>query len=320
MMNNKIAIIGSGMIGGTIAHLIGLKNLGDVILLDIAEGIAQGKALDIAQSSSVSGFDIKLTGTQSYQSIHNADVCIITAGKPRKPGMSRHDLLSINLKVIEKVGEAIKNYAPNAFVICITNPLDVMVWALQKFSALPSHMVVGMAGVLDSARLKKFLSDELNVSIHDISTFVLGGHGDTMVPLAKYTSVSGIPLLDLVKRGWLTKEKMEEIFDRTRKGGGEIVNLLKDGSAYYAPAASAILMAESYLHDQKRVLPCAAYLKGEYNTSDLYIGVPAVIGSKGVERIIEIDLSKIEEKDFIKSVSAVDHLCKTCADIAPNLK
>ena len=320
MARNKIALIGSGMIGGTLAHLAGLKELGDIVLFDIAEGIPEGKALDIAESSPVDGFDAKLTGTQSYEAIKGADVCIVTAGIARKPGMSRDDLLGINLKVMEQVGAGIKKYAPNAFVICITNPLDAMVWALQKFSGLPKNMVVGMAGVLDSARFRYFLADEFKVSVDDVTAFVLGGHGDSMVPLTRYSTVAGIPLTDLVKMGWLTKDRLEEIVDRTRKGGGEIVALLKTGSAYYAPAASAITMAESYLRDKKRVLPCAAALKGEYGVKDMYVGVPVVIGANGVERVIEIDLNKSEQKMLDKSVEAVAELCEACKAIAPNLK
>ncbi len=320
MARNKIALIGAGMIGGTLAHLAGLKELGDVVLFDIAEGLPQGKALDIAESSPVDGFDSHLSGAQSYEAIKDADVCIITAGIARKPGMSRDDLLGINLKVMEQVGAGIKKYAPGAFVICITNPLDAMVWALQKFSGLPKNKVVGMAGVLDSARFRYFLAEEFDVSVEDVTAFVLGGHGDSMVPLARYSTVAGIPLTDLVKMGWLTKERLNEIVDRTRKGGGEIVGLLKTGSAYYAPAAAAISMAESYLRDKKRVLPCAAALKGEYGVKDMYVGVPVVIGSNGVERIIEIDLNKSEQKMFEQSVGAVADLCEACAGIAPNLK
>jgi malate dehydrogenase len=320
MARKKIALIGSGMIGGTLAHLASMKELGDVVLFDIAEGIPEGKALDIAESSPVDGFDSKLSGTQSYEAIEGADVCIITAGVPRKPGMSRDDLLGINLKVMEQVGAGIKKYAPNAFVICITNPLDAMVWALQKFSGLPKNMVVGMAGVLDSSRLRHFLADEFDVSVQDVTAFVLGGHGDTMVPLAKYSTVAGIPLPDLVKMGWTTEARVEEIFDRTRKGGGEIVALLKTGSAYYAPAASAISMAESFLKDKKRILPCAASLKGEYGYKDLYVGVPVVIGAGGVERVIEVELSKSDEDAFNKSAQSVVDLCEVCAGIAPNLK
>ncbi|WP_018855751.1 malate dehydrogenase [Rhizobium sp. 42MFCr.1] len=320
MARNKIALIGSGMIGGTLAHLAGLKELGDIVLFDIADGIPQGKGLDIAQSSPVEGFDANLTGASDYSAIEGADVCIVTAGVPRKPGMSRDDLLGINLKVMEQVGAGIKKYAPNAFVICITNPLDAMVWALQKFSGLPANKVVGMAGVLDSSRFRLFLSQEFNVSVQDITAFVLGGHGDTMVPLARYSTVGGIPLTDLVTMGWVTKERLEEIIQRTRDGGAEIVGLLKTGSAYYAPAASAIEMAESYLKDKKRVLPCAAQLTGQYGVKDMYVGVPTVIGAGGVERVIEIDLNKAEKEAFDKSVAAVAGLCEACINIAPALK
>ncbi|MBL4892796.1 MAG: malate dehydrogenase [Rhizobiaceae bacterium] len=320
MARNKIALIGSGMIGGTLAHLAGLKELGDVVMFDIAEGLPEGKALDIAESAPVDGFDVKLSGTQSYEALEGADVCIVTAGVARKPGMSRDDLLGINLKVMEQVGAGIKKYAPNAFVICITNPLDAMVWALQKFSGLPKNKVVGMAGVLDSSRFRHFLAEEFDVSVQDVTAFVLGGHGDSMVPLARYSTVAGIPLTDLVKMGWLTKARLDEIIDRTRKGGGEIVALLKTGSAYYAPAASAITMAESYLRDKKRVLPCAAALKGEYGVKDMYVGVPCVIGANGIERVIEIDLNKTEQKMFDSSVGAVAELCDACREIAPNLK
>lgn len=320
MARNKIALIGAGMIGGTLAHLAASKELGDVVLFDIAEGIPEGKALDISQANAVDGQDSNLKGTQSYEAIKGADVCIITAGVARKPGMSRDDLLGINLKVMEQVGAGIKKYAPNAFVICITNPLDAMVWALQKFSGLPKNKVVGMAGVLDSSRFRHFLAEEFDVSISDVTAFVLGGHGDTMVPLVRYSTVGGIPLPDLIKMGWTTKEKLDAIVDRTRKGGGEIVGLLKTGSAYYAPAASAILMAESYLRDKKRVLPAAAALQGEYGVKDMYVGVPTVIGANGIERIIEIDLSKSEQKMFDKSVNAVAELCEDCKGIAPKLK
>jgi len=320
MARNKIALIGSGMIGGTLAHLAGLKELGDIVLFDIADGIPQGKGLDIAQSSPVEGFDSSLTGASDYAAIEGADVCIVTAGVPRKPGMSRDDLLGINLKVMEQVGAGIKKYAPNAFVICITNPLDAMVWALQKFSGLPKNKVVGMAGVLDSSRFRLFLSQEFNVSVKDVTAFVLGGHGDTMVPLARYSTVAGIPLPDLVQMGWTTKEKLEQIIQRTRDGGAEIVGLLKTGSAYYAPAASAIEMAEAYLKDKKRVLPCAAHLSGQYGVKDMYVGVPTVIGAGGVERIIEIDLNKGEREAFDKSVAAVAGLCEACIEIAPSLK
>jgi malate dehydrogenase len=320
MARNKIALIGSGMIGGTLAHLIGLKELGDVILFDIAEGIPQGKGLDIAQSSPVDDFDVNLTGVNSYEGIAGADVCIVTAGVARKPGMSRDDLIGINLKVMEQVGAGIKKYAPNAFVICITNPLDAMVWALQKFSGLPANKVVGMAGVLDSARFRYFLAAEFSVSVEDVTAFVLGGHGDTMVPLTRYSTVAGIPLTDLVKMGWLTKDRLEEIVQRTRDGGAEIVGLLKTGSAYYAPASSAVQMAEAYLKDKKRVLPCAAHLTGQYGVKDMYVGVPTVIGAGGVERIIEIDLNKAEQTMFDKSVNSVKSLCDTCKTLAPSLK
>jgi malate dehydrogenase len=320
MARNKIALIGSGMIGGTLAHLAALKELGDVVLFDIAEGIPQGKALDIAQSAPVDGFDAELTGANDYAAIEGADVCIVTAGVPRKPGMSRDDLLGINLKVMEQVGAGIKKYAPDAFVICITNPLDAMVWALQKFSGMPKNKVVGMAGVLDSSRFRHFLADEFDVSVEDVTAFVLGGHGDSMVPLARYSTVAGIPLPDLVKMGWVTKKRLEEIIQRTRDGGAEIVGLLKSGSAYYAPAASAISMAEAYLKDKKRVLPCAAHLAGQYGVKDMYVGVPTVIGAGGVERVIEIDLNKTEKAAFDKSVGAVAGLCEACIAIAPNLK
>ncbi|OHV83493.1 malate dehydrogenase [Ensifer sp. LCM 4579] len=319
MSRNKIALIGSGMIGGTLAHLAALKELGDIVLFDIADGIPQGKGLDIAQSSPVEGFDASLTGASDYAAIEGADVCIVTAGVPRKPGMSRDDLLGINLKVMEQVGAGIKKYAPNAFVICITNPLDAMVWALQKFSGLPKNKVVGMAGVLDSSRFRLFLAEEFKVSVKDITAFVLGGHGDTMVPLARYSTVAGIPLPDLVQMGWTTKEKLDQIIQRTRDGGAEIVGLLKTGSAYYAPAASAIEMAEAYLKDKKRVLPCAAHLSGQYGVNDMYVGVPTVIGAGGVERIIEIDLNRGEKEAFDKSVAAVAGLCEACINIAPSL-
>lgn len=319
MARNKIALIGSGQIGGTLAHLIGLKQLGDVVMFDIAEGVPQGKSLDIAQSSPVDGFDSRLSGANSYEAIDGADVCIVTAGVPRKPGMSRDDLLGINLKVMELVGSGIKKYAPNAFVICITNPLDAMVWALQKSSGLPQKKVVGMAGVLDSARFRYFLADEFNVSVEDVTAFVLGGHGDTMVPLVKYSTVAGIPLPDLVKMGWTSQARLDEIVDRTRNGGAEIVNLLKTGSAYYAPAASAIAMAESYLLDKKRVLPCAAWLNGEYGMKDIYVGVPVVIGAKGVERVVEIELAGKDRAAFDKSAGSVQTLIDACKKIAPDL-
>jgi malate dehydrogenase len=319
MARAKIALIGAGQIGGTLAHLVGLKELGDVVLFDIAEGVPQGKALDLAQSSPVDKFDSAMSGTQAYKDIKGADVCIITAGVARKPGMSRDDLLGINLKVMEQVGSGIKKYAPNAFVICITNPLDAMVWALQKFSGLPKHMVCGMAGVLDSARFRYFLAEEFQVSVEDVTAFVLGGHGDTMVPLTRYSTVAGIPLPDLIKMNWTTKKKLDDIVQRTRDGGAEIVSLLKTGSAFYAPAASAVEMAEAYLKDKKRVLPCAAYLKGEYGVKDMYVGVPTVIGAKGIERVIEIDMNRTEQKMFNASVDAVKGLCDACKEIVPAL-
>ena len=319
MARNKIALIGAGQIGGTLALLGGLKELGDIVLFDIMEGIPQGKALDIAESSPVHGFDAKFVGTQSYESIEGADVVIVTAGVPRKPGMSRDDLLGINLKVMEQVGAGLRKYAPGAFVICITNPLDAMVWALQKASGLPKHMVIGMAGVLDSSRFRYFLAEEFGVSVEDVTAFVLGGHGDTMVPLARYSTVAGIPLPDLVKMGWTTQERLDKIIQRTRDGGAEIVNLLKTGSAFYAPAASAIEMAASYLRDKKRVLPCAAYLNGQYGLKDIYVGVPVVIGAKGAERIVEVQFDKEERVMFDKSVAAVQGLIEACIKIAPDL-
>ena len=319
MKRNKIALIGSGQIGGTLAHLAGLKELGDIVLFDIADGIPQGKALDIAESSPISSFDCNIIGTSKYEHISNADVCIVTAGVPRKPGMSRDDLLSINLKVMKLVGEGIKKYAPNSFVICITNPLDAMVWALQKFSTLPAENVVGMAGVLDSGRFAYFLSQEFNVSVKDVQTFVLGGHGDTMVPLLRYSTIGGIPIPDLIEMGWSSQKKMDEIVQRTRDGGAEIVALLKTGSAYYAPAASAINMAESYLKDQRRVIPCAAYLTGQYGYNDIYVGVPTVIGNKGVEKIIEINLNETEKINFSKSVGSVQKLIQDCKKIDTDL-
>jgi len=319
MARNKIALIGAGMIGGTLAHLAGLKELGDVVLFDIAEGLPDGKALDLAQSSPVERFDSKLRGTNDYADIKGADVVIVTAGLARKPGMSRDDLLEINLKVMSQVGAGIKKYAPKAFVICITNPLDAMVWALQKASGLPRNMVVGMAGVLDSARFRLFLAEEFDVSVEDVTAFVLGGHGDTMVPLPRYSTVAGIPLTDLIKMKWLTKKRLDEIVKRTCDGGAEIVGLLKTGSAYYAPASSAITMAESYLKDKKRVLPCAAYLNGEYGVKGLYVGVPVVIGAKGMERVVEIDLDGSERDEFMNSVEAVKGLVEACKKISPKL-
>ena len=315
MARKKIALIGSGQIGGTLAHLVGLKELGDVVLFDIAEGIPQGKALDIAQLSPVEGFDAKYSGTSDYKDIEGADVVIVTAGVPRKPGMSRDDLLEINLKVMSQVGAGIKKYAAESFVICITNPLDAMVWALQKFSGVKPDKIVGMAGVLDSARFRYFLAEELKVSVEDVTAFVLGGHGDDMVPLVRYSTVAGIPLPDLVKMGWTTQEKLDAMVERTRKGGGEIVNLLKTGSAFYAPAASAIAMAESYLKDKKRVLPCAAYLTGQYGVTDMFVGVPIVIGQNGVERIVEVAFSGEEKAMFEKSVTSVRGLVEACKGI-----
>ncbi|MCK8464942.1 malate dehydrogenase [Aliiroseovarius sp. S1339] len=319
MARPKIALIGSGMIGGTLAHLAALKEMGDVVLFDIADGIPQGKALDIAESGPVEGFDASMSGTTSYEGIAGADVCIVTAGVPRKPGMSRDDLLGINLKVMKSVGEGIKEHAPNAFVICITNPLDAMVWALREFSGLPHQKVVGMAGVLDSARFRHFLSVEFDVSMRDVSAFVLGGHGDTMVPLARYSTVGGIPLPDLVEMGWTSQEKLDAIIQRTRDGGAEIVGLLKTGSAYYAPAASAIEMAQAYLNDQKRVLPCAAYVDGAYGLDGFYVGVPTVIGANGIEKVIDIKLSKDEQAMFDKSVDAVKGLVEACKGIDNSL-
>ena len=317
MARKKIALIGSGQIGGTLAHLAGLKELGDIVLFDIAEGVPQGKGLDIAESSPVDGFDARYSGANSYEAIAGADVVIVTAGVPRKPGMSRDDLLGINLKVMEQVGAGLKQHAPNAFVICITNPLDAMVWALQKASGLPRHKVVGMAGVLDSARFRYFLAEELGVSVRDVHAMTLGGHGDDMVPLIRYSTVGGVPLPELVKMGWLTQDKLDAIVKRTRGGGGEIVALLKTGSAFYAPAASAIAMAESYLKDQKRVLPCAAYLDGQYGVKDMYVGVPVLIGENGVEKIIEVPFDDGEKAMFAKSVEAVKGLVDACKTINP---
>lgn len=320
MARNKVALIGAGMIGGTLAHLIGLKELGDVVVFDIVDGMPKGKSLDIGQSSPVEGFDCQLRGTTEYADIEGADVVIVTAGVPRKPGMSRDDLLEINLKVMEQVGAGIKKYAPDAFVICITNPLDAMVWALQKASGLPHEKVVGMAGVLDSARFRLFLAEEFDVSVEDVTAFVLGGHGDTMVPLARYSTIAGIPLTDLVKMGWISGKRLEEIIQRTRDGGAEIVGFLGNGSAYYAPATSAIAMAESYLKNKKRVLPCAAFLKGEYGVDGLYVGVPVVISDKGVERVVEIHLDSDERNAFNASVDAVKGLVEACGRIAPHLE
>jgi len=316
----KISLIGAGQIGGTLAHLIGLKELADeVIVFDIASGIAKGKALDIAQSSSVDGFNVKFTGTDSYEDIKNSDVIIITAGVPRKPGMSRDDLLGINLKIIKQVAEGIKKYSPNAFVICITNPLDVMVMAFQKYSGLSTNKVVGMAGILDSSRFKLFLSQELKTPVKDIEAMVMGGHGDTMVPLPRFTKVSGKPLLDLVKEGKISEKRLESINQRTRDGGAEIIKFLEKGSAFYAPAASGVEMASAYLRDEKKLLPCAAYLAGEYGISGLYAGVPVVIGSKGVERIEEINLNEKEKKEFMNSINAVKKLWEAALAIDPDL-
>ncbi len=306
----KIALVGSGNIGGTLAHLIGLKELGDIVLFDISEGIPQGKALDIAQSAPIEDFDVKLQGAQDYKDIAGSDVVIVTAGIARKPGMSRDDLIATNTNVIKSVAQGIKQYAPNAFVIVITNPLDAMVWVMREASGLPANKVVGMAGVLDSARFRHFLAEEFKVSVEDVTAFVLGGHGDTMVPLTRYSTVAGIPLPDLVKMGWTTQAKLDAIVQRTRDGGAEIVGLLKTGSAFYAPASAAVQMAESYLKDKKRVLPCAAHLSGQYGVNDLYVGVPVVIGAGGVERIVEISLNEEEKKLFDHSANAVKELIK----------
>jgi len=319
MARKKIALIGAGMIGGTLAHLAAMREMGDIVLFDIAEGIPEGKALDIAQAGPVDGFDVSLKGSSDYADIADADVCIVTAGIARKPGMSRDDLLGINLKVMKAVGEGIKAHAPNAFVICITNPLDAMVWALREFSGLPHNKVVGMAGVLDSARFRHFLAEEFQVSVEDVTAFVLGGHGDTMVPIVEYSTVAGIPIPDLIKMGWSTAERIDAIVKRTRGGGGEIVALLKTGSAYYAPATSAIAMAESYLKDKKRVLPAAAHLTGQYGVDDLYVGVPVVIGAGGVERIVEIALNDEAKANFTVSVDAVKELLVACKGIEPGL-
>jgi malate dehydrogenase len=308
MARNKIALVGAGNIGGTLAHLAGLKDLGDVVLFDIVDGIPQGKALDLVESSPVEGFDSAMVGASKYSAIKGADVVIVTAGVARKPGMSRDDLIGINTSVMQSVGEGIRKNCPNAFVICITNPLDAMVWALREASGLPASRVVGMAGILDSARFRYFLAEEMKVSVEDVTAFVLGGHGDTMVPLPRYSTVAGIPLPDLIKMGWMTDKKLAEIVQRTRDGGAEIVALLKTGSAYYAPASSAIQMAEAYLKDKKRVLPCCAYLNGQYGVKGLYVGVPVVIGAGGVEKVIEIKLNAAEKKEFDASVGAVKGL------------
>src|SRR5271154_6459778 len=317
MARKKIALIGGGQIGGTLAHLVSLKELGDVVIFDIAEGLPQGKALDLSQSGPVDGFNAKLKGTNDYADIKGADVVIVTAGVPRKPGMSRDDLVAINLKVMTAVGDGIKAHAPNAFVICITNPLDAMVWALQKFSGVPHNMIVGMAGVLDSARFRHFLAEEMGVSVEDVSAFVLGGHGDTMVPMPRFSTVAGISLPELVKMGWIKQERLDAITQRTRDGGAEIVGLLKTGSAYYAPATSAVAMAESYLKDKKRVLPCAAYVNGAYGIKDLYVGVPAVIGEKGIERIVELELTASEKEQLAKSADSVKGLIDACKTLEP---
>ena len=319
MARSKIALIGAGMIGGTLAHLVGLKELGDVVLFDIVEGIPGGKSLDIWQAGAVEGFDAKFRPANAYADIEGADVIIITAGVPRKPGMSRDDLLGINLKVMEQAGAGIKKYAPNAFVIVITNPLDAMVWALQRACGLPTQKVVGMAGILDTGRFRAFLAEEFNVSVEDVAALVLGGHGDDMVPIARYSTVGGIPLPDLVRMGWTSQAKLDAIIERTRKGGGEIVNLLKTGSAFYAPASAALEMAESYLKDKRRMLPCATYLNGEYGVKGLYVGVPVVIGAAGVEKIVEIDLNAAERQMFLKSVESVKGLIEACKKIAPQL-
>ena len=316
----KISLIGAGQIGGTLAHLIGLKELAsEVILFDVASGIAKGKALDIAQSSSVDGFNVKFSGTDKYEDIKNSDVIIITAGVPRKPGMSRDDLLGINLKIIKQVAQGVKQHAPNAFVICITNPLDVMVMAFQKYSNLPTNKVVGMAGILDSSRFKLFLSLELKVPVKEIEAMVMGGHGDTMVPLPRFTKISGKPLLDLVKEGKLSSDRLEEINQRTRDGGAEIVKFLEKGSAFYAPAASGVQMAEVYLKDEKKLLPCAAYLSGEYGVKNIYAGVPVIIGKSGVEKIEEIKLDDKEKKEFFNSIEAVKKLWEAASKIDPDL-
>jgi len=316
---NKISIIGAGMIGGTIAHLAAMWELGDVVMFDIKEGLPHGKALDIVQASPIDGYDCNLKGTNEYSDIEGSDVVIVTAGVPRKAGMSRDDLLGINLKVMEQVGSGIRKYAPDAFVICITNPLDAMVWALQKTSGLPRNKIIGMAGVLDSARFRYFLAAEFDVSVEDVSAFVLGGHGDTMVPLERYSTVGGIPLPDLVKMNWITRERLAEIVQRVRDGGAEVVGLLKEGSAYHAPATAALNMAESYIKDKKRIMPCAAYLNGEYGVKGVYIGVPVVIGAKGVDRVIEVDLTPADRNAFMNSVAAVESLIEACWKIAPHM-
>ena len=317
MARKKIALIGSGNIGGTLAHLIGLKELGDVVLFDIADGVPQGKGLDIAESTPIEGVDASYKGGSDYSVIEGADVIIVTAGIPRKPGMSRDDLIGVNAGVMTQVGAGIKKYAPNAFVICITNPLDAMVWVLREASGLPHNKVVGMAGVLDSARFRYFLAEEFNVSVEDVTAFVLGGHGDTMVPLTRYSTVAGIPLPDLVKAGWTTQEKLDQIVQRTRDGGAEIVGLLKTGSAFYAPAAAAIVMAESYLKDKRRVLPVAAWVDGAYGLDGIYVGVPVILGAGGVEKIVEIELNAAEKAEFGKSVDSVRGLIAKPKELMP---
>jgi malate dehydrogenase len=319
MPRRKIALIGGGQIGGTLAHLVGLKELGDAVLFDIVEGLPQGKSLDIAQAGPIEGYDARLKGTNSYADIAGADVVIVTAGVPRKPGMSRDDLIGINLKVMAAVGDGIRQHAPDGFVICITNPLDAMVWALQQFSGVPREKIIGMAGVLDSARFRHFLAEELNVSVEDVSAFVLGGHGDTMVPMPRFSTVAGIPLPELVKMGWISQERLDKLIQRTRDGGAEIVGLLKTGSAFYAPATAAIEMAQSYLRDKRRVLPCAAYVNGRYGIKDLYVGVPVVIGEKGVEKILELELTADERAALMKSADAVRGLIDACKKLEPKL-
>ena len=316
----KISVVGAGAVGASCAEYIAIKNFAsNIVLVDIKENFAEGKAMDLMQTAELNGFDTNIIGTSSYEDIKDSDVCIVTAGVPRKPGMSRDDLLSINLRVMKSVGDGIKKYAPNSFIICITNPLDAMVWALQKYSGLPPENVVGMAGVLDSGRFSYFLAEEFNVSVKDVQTFVLGGHGDTMVPLVRYSTVGGIPIPDLVKMGWSSQKKIDQIVQRTRDGGAEIVALLKTGSAFYAPAASAINMAESYLRDQKRIIPCAANLSGQYGFKEIYVGVPTIIGNKGVEKIIEIDLNEKEKLNFSKSIDSVKNLINACKKIDQDL-
>ena len=319
MARNKIALIGSGMIGGTLAHIAARESLGDVVMFDIAEGLPQGKALDLCEATPPMGSSVSLKGANDYADIAGADVCIVTAGVPRKPGMSRDDLLGINLKVMKAVGEGIKAHCPDAFVICITNPLDAMVWALQQFSGLPTNRVVGMAGVLDSSRFAYFLSEKTGVSVQDIQAWTLAGHGDSMVPMVRHSTVGGLPLPELVRQGWMTQEELDAIVDRTRKGGGEIVALLKTGSAFYAPAESAITMAKSYLLDQKRVLPTAAFCQGEYGLDNLYVGVPTLIGANGAEKILEFDFDAAEQEMFNTSVAAVRGLVDACKQLDPSL-